>query len=171
VNKFETDIFFNFVFVNMEINGYENYLIYPDGKVWSKASKRYLSPSHNDGGYLYVVLYKDGIPKTHKIHRLLAEHYIPNPDNKPCVDHINRDKKDNSIENLRWATDSENGQNRGVSKNNKLGIKNICYNKSKDSYRYNKMIKGVIHHKSFKTLEEAISYRDSFNKDNENHHH
>jgi hypothetical protein len=68
----------------MDINGYENYLIYPSGKVWSKVSKRYLSPVLNDGGYLYVDLSKDGIPKKHTIHRLLAIHFIENPENKPC---------------------------------------------------------------------------------------
>ena len=45
-------------------------------------------------------------------HRLLAKAFIPNPENKPTVDHINRNKKDNRLENLRWATYSENVNNR-----------------------------------------------------------
>lgn len=149
----------------MEIVGYENYLIYEDGKVYSKKTKRYLSLYKNkQTGYLKVDLCKDGIPKTHNIHRLVAEHYIPNPDNKKCVDHINRDKNDNRIENLRWATHSENGQNRGATKNNKLGIKNICYDKINDTYKYEKEIRGQIHKKTFKTLEEAIAYKEDYER-------
>lgn len=46
-----------------------------------------------------------------KIHRLIAEAFIPNPENKPCIDHINTIRHDNRIENLRWATYKENGNN------------------------------------------------------------
>ena len=146
----------------MEINGFENYLIYPSGKVYSKKSKRYLKSSCNNRGYLKVNLSKDGKLKTHNIHKLIAEHFIENPDNKRCVDHINRITTDNRIENLRWATDSENQQNTGVSKNNKLRIKNICYDKTYHRYKYEKMIRRVKHHKVFKTLEEAIEYKTIF---------
>lgn len=45
------------------------------------------------------------------IHRAVAELFIPNPDNKPCIDHINTDKLDNRTDNLRWVTVSENGLN------------------------------------------------------------
>jgi len=146
----------------MEIEGYENYLIYPDGKVQNKKTKRYLKPGEHNG-YLQVNLCKDGIYKTIMIHRLVAIHYIPNSDNKPQVDHINRDKKDNRIENLRWATRSENGQNREKNKNNKSsGIKNISYDKTRDRYKYIKQIRGVKHQKHFKTLEEAIEYKNKF---------
>jgi len=151
----------------MEIVGYENYLIYPDGKVYSKVSKRYLSSHPEGGGYLHVNLSKDGNKKNYKIHRLVGEHYIPNPDNKRCLDHINRIKTDNRIENLRWTTDSENLQNTGVSKNNKIGYKNICYEKSQDRYHYRKMINGQIHSKYFKTLEEAIAYKKDYENQNQ----
>jgi len=151
----------------MEIVGYENYLIYPDGKVYSKVSKRYLLISENRNGYLYVNLCNDEIRKKFTIHRLIAEHYIPNPDNKRCVDHINRDKKDNRIENLRWATNSENGQNKGVAKNNTSGHKNIIYNKIRDRYKYEKQIRGHKHQKFFKTLEEAIAYKKDYENQNQ----
>ena len=147
----------------MEVKGCPNYLIYPDGRVQNKKTKRYLSASSdNCRGYLRVSLYKDGNIETHKIHRLVAEHYIPNPDNKRCVDHINRDRSDNRVENLRWATHSENGQNRDASKNNIIGIKNICYIETKDRYQYQKMIRGKNHKKHFKTLKEALCYKYIF---------
>jgi len=147
----------------MEIEGFENYIIFPDGKVYNQKFKRYLKPGTAKGGYLFVVLCKDGKLKSHKIHRLVGVHYIPNPENKPSLDHKNRIRTDNRVENLRWATNSENQQNRIVYKNNKTtGIKNINYDKSKNRYRYNKMINKVLHRKYFKTLEECIQYKKDY---------
>jgi hypothetical protein len=147
----------------MEIVGYCNYLIYPDGKVSSKRfPDRYLKPATNKCGYKYVSLCKDGKQKTFKIHRLVAIHYIPNPENKREVDHINRDRKDNRVQNLKWATSSENQQNTGIRKNNKIGHKNICYDKPNDRWRYGKTFRGVRIDKYFKTLEEAIQFKNEY---------
>ena len=65
----------------------------------------------NKWGYLQVLLSKNNKQKLCLIHRLVAEVFIPNPENKPHIDHINTDKKDNRVENLRWATRSENMNN------------------------------------------------------------
>lgn len=143
----------------MEIVGYENYLIYPDGKVQNKKTKRYLKYGDNSHGYYVVGLYKNGKEKKHQIHRLVALHYIPNPENKPYVDHINRDKSDNRVENLRWVSSSENNQNVGIRKDNKVGHKNIHYDDKNKRYCYNKMIRGKRHHKCFKTKTEALCYK------------
>ena len=148
----------------MEIVGYENYLIYPDGKVQNKKTKRCLSACDDGNGYLQVNLYKDGNKKSRKIHRLVGLHYIPNPENKICLDHKNGNRKDNRVENLQWATHSENGQNRGNQNNSVLGIKNISYDKSQDRYQYQKTIKGKKHTKYFKTLEEAIAYKEDYER-------
>jgi len=61
--------------------------------------------------YLCVSLTKDGKLKTFKVHRLVAETFISNPENKPCIDHINTINTDNHIENLRWCTIRENNNN------------------------------------------------------------
>ena len=67
-----------------------------------------LTPSLVGRGY-HVVKVSDGIHSKRKlVHRIVAEAFIPNPENKPQIDHINRIKTDNRVENLRWVTNSEN---------------------------------------------------------------
>jgi hypothetical protein len=148
----------------MEINGFENYLIFEDGRVYSKKSKKFLKshPNGMGGGYLRVGLWKDGKNEPFKIHRLIGLHYIPNPHNYPCIDHIDRNRQNNSIDNLRWVNNQMNSQNRDVHKNNKLQIKNISYDKSRGRYMFQKIVKGKKHSKRFKTLEEAIQYKEEY---------
>lgn len=59
-------------------------------------------------GYLRVVLMKEGVKKRFMSHRLVAEAFIPNTENKPFVNHINGNPNDNRVENLEWCTQSEN---------------------------------------------------------------
>lgn len=62
-------------------------------------------------GYYTFILCKDGKIRSLKAHRLVAEAFIPNEDNKPEIDHINTIRSDNRVENLRWATSKENSNN------------------------------------------------------------
>lgn len=99
-----------------DIPGYENlYAINENGNVWSYATNTWKTQWLNHGGYMVVALSKDGKKKEYKVHRLIAITYIPNPENKPTVDHINRNRLDNRIENLRWATRKEQASNRNDS--------------------------------------------------------
>ena len=66
-------------------------------------------------GYLYVSLSRNGKCKTFTVHKLVARHFIPNPNNLSEIDHINTDRTDNRVENLRWCTHKEN-QNNTVTK-------------------------------------------------------
>lgn len=72
-------------------------------------------PLNHPKGYLQTTIKG----KNYLVHRLVAKHFIPNPENKPQVDHINGDKTDNRVENLRWATSHENNSNPNTIKNNK----------------------------------------------------
>lgn len=102
---------------------------------------------------------KLGRGKTYRIHRLVSETFLPNPDGKLYVDHIDRDKLNNCVTNLRWVTNSENLMNRGTQKNNKLGEKNIRWKNDKQKYCIEIKNKFMGY---FKTLEEAIQARDNF---------
>lgn len=87
-----------------DIKNYEGlYAITPEGEVWSYKNKRFLRPQANRDGYLRVGLYKDGKSKKYSIHRLVAEAYIPNPDNLPQVNHKDENKTNNCLQNLEWC--------------------------------------------------------------------
>ena len=139
------------------IEGFDQYHIYQDGRVYSCKRKTLLKIQINKG-YQQVILYKDKVRYNKNIHRLVAEHFIENPENKPFVDHIDRDPSNNMYWNLRWATRSENGRNTGVSKNNKLGEKFICFIKSRNKFVVD--IRPHERYKRFKTLDEAIEFRN-----------
>jgi len=120
----------------------------------------YLKNNITNLGYYRICLYKNGKMKNFLLHRLIYQVYNPSINiNGLCIDHINQVTSDNDINNLRIATHSQNSCNKKIHKNNKLGIKNIFKNKSntftvvitKDKKK---------HSKNFKTLEEAIEYRD-----------
>ena len=66
-----------------------------------------LKPAINQDGYSMVLLSKNGITKMRKVHRLVADAFIPNPDNLPEIHHLNHDRKDNRIQNLAWVTITE----------------------------------------------------------------
>ena len=115
-----------------EIEGYENYIIYEDGRVLNKKRGEFKTPylrGKKGKQYLNVRLYKNGDGKHLPLHRLLALAFIPNPNNKPCCDHIDKNPLNNSLNNLRWSTISENNRNRNKNSNNTSGYKNVSWDK------------------------------------------
>lgn len=92
-----------------DIKNYEGlYAVTSCGKVWSYKSKRFIIPHLNPRGYLRIKLYKNGSYTTYNVHRLVAETYIPNPENKEQVNHKDENKVNNCVNNLEWMTGKEN---------------------------------------------------------------
>ena len=143
------------------IDGYNNnYSISNKGNVKNNNTNKILKQAVNRGGYNKLCLSVNGKKKTELIHRLVALAFIPNPENKPHVDHINNNKIDNNVNNLRWATAKENQYNQKLSKANKCGVKGVCYNKRDKKWRASITVDGIkIHIGSFDTMEEAKQAR------------
>lgn len=99
------------------IKDFEDYIINDSGDmmhtVWSSKREIFLKPKIDNNGYYIFCLSKDNVKYFFSAHRLLAEAFIPNPDNKPCIDHIIpvSNGGDNSLSNLRWVTHKENSNN------------------------------------------------------------
>ncbi len=87
-----------------------NYLVDDEGFIYSKRFKKKLTPKENWDGYQRIQIWKDN--KCHMIgwHRVIAETWIPNPENKPFVNHIDGNKQNNHPSNLEWCTQKENIQ-------------------------------------------------------------
>lgn len=92
-----------------DIKGYEDlYAITTFGRVWSYKNQKFLRPGLDKDGYQLVNLCVNYKKRTFKVHRLVAEAFIPNPDGKPQVNHKDEVKTNNSVSNLEWATIKEN---------------------------------------------------------------
>jgi hypothetical protein len=91
-----------------DVINYPNYRISSKGYVINKATKKKMATSLTEDGYVTVRLTKDKKVKRFRLHRLVAIHFIPNPENKEEVNHIDGDKLNNGEDNLEWHTRQEN---------------------------------------------------------------
>lgn len=84
------------------------YKINTKGEIYSFYTQKYLKSKKHPKGYLYIGLCKKGKRNTFKIHRLVAQTFILNPENKPQINHIDGNKSNNCVKNLEWCTNGEN---------------------------------------------------------------
>lgn len=94
------------LFVTVDGVIFENYTVSRDGKIWSLLSKKYLKFMVNT--YYYVTFRTNGKRRNYAVHRIVAEAYVPNPNNYKIVNHKDGNKKNNNVENLEWCTHEEN---------------------------------------------------------------
>ena len=90
------------------VKDFPNYLVSDKGEIYSLYTNKYLSPKTTEFGYLVVILTHNGIKKTKRVHRLVAEAFIPNPNNLPEINHKDENKLNNSVDNLEWCNRTYN---------------------------------------------------------------
>ena len=92
-------------------------------------------PGTSTHGYRFVILSKNGKPKFHYIHKLVAREWVPNPEEKKCVDHRDGDRTNNRLENLRYATYSENNRHRNKRANTTSMYYGVSWQKETGKWR------------------------------------
>lgn len=93
----------------LPIPGYEkSYFVSKEGQIWSEKSHRILKPVRANNGYAHIELFSHNRGKIFLVHRIVAKVFVPNPENKPQVNHIDENKMNNAVSNLEWVTAKEN---------------------------------------------------------------
>jgi len=140
--------------VFVPIVGHPEYSISSFGRVRRRRDNFFLALWLDDKGYYRVSIGR----KRPFLHRLLAQAFIPNPEGKPCVDHIDGDPQNNSILNLRWATRSENQYNSRIRTDNTSGYKGVYFDKAAGKWRVRIKVDGKEKYLGrFHTKEEAAA--------------
>lgn len=149
-----------------KIVGVPNYEVSDLGRVRSIARRAtrggVLKQGRGSSGGNIVVLYpgKERTGKTKSVHRLVAEHFLPNFFGKREVDHKNGDRTDDRVYNLRWCDRSQNNQNVKMSERNTSGVKGVNYDKNKKKWCARWFENKKPKMKRFDTKEEAVKFRE-----------
>lgn len=128
-----------------------NFLISEDGKVFSPKGRQISTWIENNTGYTLFRIHFNGTKKCYRLHRIVAECWLPNPDNLPFVKHKNDDKTCNAVYNLEWGANPDNVQE---------GYDNQRYKFKTRSYKVyviNKKTNEVMVFKSLRSLAETLN--------------
>lgn len=121
------------------INGFEEkYEISNYGRIRNKITNHIYKNTNQYGNYFSVILYDKTHKKSIRIHRLVAEAFIPNPNNYPCVNHKDMNKQNNHVDNLEWCTYSHNTRD-AIKKGANVMSGFNKYNKNKFANKYGKL--------------------------------
>ena len=149
-----------------KIEEYEKYEVSNLGNVRNIDTGRILKPGKNgDDGYYFVILSKDRFQKNFYIHRLVGFAFIPNPQKLTDIDHIDRNKTNNSIPNLRWISKSNNLRNRTKFKNSSSKYMGVYFDKREGKYQARIKINNKHKHIGYYEKEEDAAHAfDNFVK-------
>jgi hypothetical protein len=154
-----------------KVNGFDAYEISNFGNIRSYQNNRHgikstyilLKPTYTKLGYGYVQLQTK--PRIRKyVHRLVATHFLENPNNYIEVDHIDRNPRNCHYTNLRWCSRSMNMRNTKIPTTNTSGERNIMWDKSKNKWMVQITINKVCYRKRFTNMKDAKIYRDTINE-------
>ena len=142
------------------IKDFDNYEISNFGNVKSKKTDKILKPAIDNHCYYKINLSKNGKQFSKRIHKLVANEFLPNPLNKNCVDHIDNNRLNNNVENLRYATIQQNNMNKKLSIKNTSGFKGVHFDKKSNKWKSQIQINGTKQHLGyFDKIEDAIKAR------------
>ena len=147
----------------VRVDDFPNYVIHPIGTVLrickSKNKTKEMKHTKKKDGYIQISLSNNGKQKHFRVHRLLALHFIPNPENKPCIDHIDAVRDNNSLSNLEWVTIAENNRRRSLNHPVDIITKG-CISKRKNGYQWEYCMKGKRKSKQMKSKQSLEKFRD-----------
>lgn len=151
-----------------DINGYEGlYKINKNGDILSVKRNNKLKLNTDGNGYIKVRLYKNNNTKYFKLHRLLATHFITNPNNLKCVNHIDGNTLNNKLDNLEWVSQRENMCHSQINRKSTSKYIGVCFVKSKGKWVATIYIdKKLIFLGYFNSEVEAYNSRLKFEKEN-----
>ena len=146
-----------------DIEGFENYAVSNYARVLKKTTQRFSKPCLNDKGYLKVTLSKNNKAFKHYLHRLVANAFIKNNQNEPIIDHIDRNKQNNSLSNLRWTNYNVNNANKLKSTNKSSKYMGVSFHKTRNKFRAQIQIdKKKIHIGCFEAEIDAANARNQY---------
>ncbi len=149
-----------------KIEGFPNYSVSTFGNARNDKKGTALKPTTKMNGNIQIGLYRAGQgaqPKILKLSRLIATAFIDNPNEKDLVDHIDRNKLNNNVSNLRWCTSQENNRNRTKSTYTSSQYKGVCWVQSSSNWKAGiKIDSKSIHIGMFKEEEDAARAYDAY---------
>ena len=145
------------------IQEFPNYSVSSFGNIKNNISGKLLK-GHNDGrAYLKVDLSYNNIKKRVRIHQLVASTFIDNPENKNFIDHIDKVKHNNNINNLRFATPQENSRNKNKIENTSSKYKGVYFDRTNNKWKCQIFINNINKHLGyFETEQEGAKYYNNY---------